>query len=323
VGALAAAILAKDAAKALGLVGDAADRGLHLGDLLDQLIDYWRGLMLVTAAGPDVNDLPGSEALQEQIKKHAAGLTLDTILAGLDVLCAARGKMRGSPHIQVLVEAAVVRLARMDDLLSVSALVQQLGSAPAPSPGDASKKNYLTGPEAVPEKPAASPPGLNGVYASVVKPDIRTIWNQVLDELGPMGSQNLRAAGEPAIFGPNALALRFPAGYSQEYAYAAAESTLDQVRAKLKKVTGADWQVRVERSAALPAPLADPPPAANRNKDLMQYPLLKRIGDVLGGQLMRMEDGFYPAAAPAAAAPAAAPPDDETEPPAPSDPDET
>ncbi|HEY2785135.1 MAG TPA: hypothetical protein VGJ05_09190, partial [Fimbriiglobus sp.] len=63
------------------------------------------------------------------------------------------------------------------------------------------------------------------------------------------------------------------------------------------------------------------PPAANRNKDLMQFPLLKRIGDVLGGQLMRMEDGFHPTALASAVAPAEVAEDD-LDPTPPTDPDE-
>jgi DNA polymerase III subunit gamma/tau len=143
---VAAAVLAKDAAKALTLIAVAADHGLHLGELLDQLVEYWRGLMLVAAAGPDVKDLPGSEALQDLIKTHAGGLALDTILAGLDVLSTAKSRMRGSSHIQVLVEAAAVRLTRMDDLVSVTGLMHQVSTAPHSPTPDTSKKNYLTAP---------------------------------------------------------------------------------------------------------------------------------------------------------------------------------
>jgi hypothetical protein len=54
----------------------------------------------------------------------------------------------------------------------------------------------------------------------------------------------------------------------------------------------------------------------------MQYPLLKRIGDVLGGQLVRVEDGFSPTAEPATAV-ESAPPADDPDAPAPPEPDET
>jgi hypothetical protein len=53
----------------------------------------------------------------------------------------------------------------------------------------------------------------------------------------------------------------------------------------------------------------------------MQFPLLKRIGDVLGGQLMRMEDGFHPTALASAVAPAEVAEDD-LDPTPPTDPDE-
>src|SRR5207302_10172002 len=48
---LAAAVLARDPARALELLGRAADEGLQLGELLDQLIAYWRDLMVLSCNG--------------------------------------------------------------------------------------------------------------------------------------------------------------------------------------------------------------------------------------------------------------------------------
>src|SRR5262249_19863200 len=53
VNALAAAVLEHDPKKSLDLLGQAADEGLQLGEFLDQLIEYWRDLMLVSCAGPE------------------------------------------------------------------------------------------------------------------------------------------------------------------------------------------------------------------------------------------------------------------------------
>ena len=47
---LATAVLEHDARKALELLGEAASQGLQLGELLDQLIEYWRDLMVVNCA---------------------------------------------------------------------------------------------------------------------------------------------------------------------------------------------------------------------------------------------------------------------------------
>src|SRR5438552_124896 len=49
--ALASAVLEHDAAGALELLGKAADEGLQLGELLEQLLDYWRDLMVANSAG--------------------------------------------------------------------------------------------------------------------------------------------------------------------------------------------------------------------------------------------------------------------------------
>ena len=86
-------------------------------------------------------------------------LTLDTILAGLDVLTTTKSRLRTTGHGQVLLETAVVRLSRLDELVPVAQLAQWLsqpGSAPPPTKpgpmslsatgpaGDGSKKNGLT-----------------------------------------------------------------------------------------------------------------------------------------------------------------------------------
>ena len=149
----------KDAKRALELLARCADEGLQLGELLDQLIDYWRGLMLVNCAdGRGRRDLTVAEQHQETLTQQARALTLDTILAGLDVLTTTKSRLRTTSHGQVLLEMAVVRLSRLDDLVPVAQLahwLSQPGSAaggeaarplrpqPAPSP-TASKKNGLT-----------------------------------------------------------------------------------------------------------------------------------------------------------------------------------
>src|SRR5437660_9853928 len=54
--ALAKAILERNPKEALELLGRSLDEGLQLGELLDQLIGYWRDLMVVGCAGADYGD---------------------------------------------------------------------------------------------------------------------------------------------------------------------------------------------------------------------------------------------------------------------------
>ena len=123
---LVTAILAGDAKTALDLIAGWVERGLQVGELVEQLVEYWRALMLVSCGGPDIRELPVTPNQQEALKKHAQSIKLDGILAGLEVLTATKSRMRGSTHTQVLLEMAVVRLCRLGELLSVGELLQAL-----------------------------------------------------------------------------------------------------------------------------------------------------------------------------------------------------
>ena len=298
---LADAILKKDAKTAVDLVAEAGDRGLQLGEYLDQLIDYWRAMMLVSVGGPTVAESVTSPTLVEKVVAHTAATNLDTILAGLDVLATTRGRMRQSSHTGVLVEMAVVRLSRLDDLVSVQQLVRAVSeggltaSAPAPSrpvvAEAAVKKNSLKAAEPAPTTE-------NGVPRPLSSTNIADIWPAVLTDVGGLKGRALHHAGLPAILGPNALAVRFPATYSLSNEESAGHQ--ECLTAALKRVTGQDWSVRIEKSAGGDDPVPTRPTpavsAAGRQKSLLEHPLFKRIADRLGGQMVRVEDGFNPAA---------------------------
>src|SRR5207249_2065701 len=75
-----------DARRATELIGEAAEKGLQLSELLDQLIDYWRDLMIVQCAGEEGQDLSVTAKNRAALVQQATSVKLDTILAGLDVL---------------------------------------------------------------------------------------------------------------------------------------------------------------------------------------------------------------------------------------------
>jgi DNA polymerase-3 subunit gamma/tau len=136
IAAIAAAVLAKDSKLALARLDAGLGGGLQPGELLIQLIDYWRDLMLVATAGADVAGLNATGKFKDTIAGQSATVPLDTILAGLDILQATLARLRGSTHGRVLLEMAIVRLSRLDDLVSLSQLAQMLqgGDRPTPAP---------------------------------------------------------------------------------------------------------------------------------------------------------------------------------------------
>jgi DNA polymerase-3 subunit gamma/tau len=339
---LASAILEGDARRAVEMIGSVGERGRNLGELLDQLVDYWRGLMLAAVGGGDLDSLPGSPATREQMARDAAGRNLDAVLAGIDILTATKSKMRGSPHTQVLLEVAVVRLARLDELLGVAQLAQWVtgggqplqpsaGKGTPPTPPSVStervKKKVVPAPEsksneAITSKMGHGEPGKEEPF--------EVVWDRVLEQVGPVLSAQLRQPPHSqAILGPNTLAIQYASAYNSTYDFVRGERNLDTLRRALKHVTGREWVVRVDLltdpvangspSAVEPPTDAPPTPSPVRTRSqLLALPFFQAATEVLGAQLMRVDDGFDPTGEPAAPVTT----DAEAAPDHPTDPDE-
>ena len=283
---LAEAVLTGNPARALEMVDEASARGLQLGELTDQIIDHWRGLML---GGIGVPGSPTSSA------------SLDTILAGLDIWTSTKLRMRGSPHTQILLEMALVRLSRLEEMLSVAQLAQWVGGAEAPL-GTAPKSTVLPLSEPVKKKtPSESSSGGVGALPILKSNNIEELWPRLKAEIGPVISARLSGTPLlPAIFGPTSLAIRFPSGYTPAVEYLRDERNSEEIRKTLKKITGNDWQVRIEelppdpKTTRVESSNGKPTGAASKRNDLLQLPFIRAAVDVLGAQLMKVEDGFDP-----------------------------
>ncbi|HJZ90184.1 MAG TPA: DNA polymerase III subunit gamma/tau [Gemmataceae bacterium] len=306
---IAAAILGKDPRRALELVARCADEGLQLGELLDQLIDYWRGLLLVNCTGGEGVELNVADHHKDTVRQQSAALALDTILAGLDVLTTTKARLRTTSHGQVLLEVAVVRLSRLDELVPVSQLAQWLGqpgstlatggrpgpTVPAASPGsaDVSKKNGTTG-LAEAFRAGSNGPAIAAVSGPTVTPigdaNLFQAWDKVKIGAGIMLAGEL-AKGIPAISGPKTLVLRFPGQYNHAYEYC--RDAGPTIEGLVRQVTGQDWAVRFEVDASVAAePVAPPISSRERERRILEAPLLSRIVERLDGRLLRMDEGF-------------------------------
>jgi DNA polymerase-3 subunit gamma/tau len=306
--ALAGAVLAKDASRALDLLGQAADRGVQLGELLDQLLEYWRDLLIANCAGTDNPPLSVTGSHRAELQKQAQALQTDTILAGMDILVSAKNRMRATQHHRVLVEMALVRLARLDDLVSLAELAQQAGGQLAATPtarsGGTPNSRPVAPPEAEKKKPEPSPESQALTNPIILTPEnTGEIWQQVLAQVGPMLAGDLRVVNSLAISGPNTLVLRLPPGYNRLEEHHLDPSRVGRIEAALQKVTGQTWNLRLESPAGSPpaAQLSGSSETAtdsalSRSKraraEALKQPLLVRAMDLLGAQIVHLDDGF-------------------------------
>jgi DNA polymerase-3 subunit gamma/tau len=311
---LAAAATAKDAKKTLELLADAADQGLQLGELVEQLIDYWRDLLLVRCAGKQVGGLNIAPRYRDVLAKQAESLSLDAILAGLDILATTKARLRASGHARVLVEMALIRLCRLEELVSVTQLLDSVsgaavrasGSQPAPrvdaraAPSPPRPAQLVTKPtvSATPE-PAVS-------LASDVLPlsaeNLPQVWLQTLTQTPPMMRSELEKAGLPAIFGPNTLVLRFASEYNAQREHCQDPKRVEKVEGILRSLTGQPVTLRIESGGgaeavsrpAAPVDQTDSSQSRHRRQrdEALREPLVKRAIEVLGAQIVRVDEGF-------------------------------
>jgi DNA polymerase III subunit gamma/tau len=305
---LAAAVLGRDPKRALELFGKAVDEGLQLGELVDQLIGYWRDLMVVNAAGPQAPAIGVGSKQRATLEAQAKSRTLDTLLAGLDVLSSTRARLRTSNQGRVLVEMALVRLGQLDDLVSLSQLAQAAaGQSPAPSsaaPVSAAsatvpKKKPLTDSESQPVSATQAPGPATGAI-ELTADTLASIWKQVLAQLGPIMSHALEKAGLPAISGPNTLVLRFPEEYNATRDRCQDPENVGRLEQLLQQLTGRKWRLQITSVGVVPDPsarIAEVPDSSQSRlplprDEVAEPPLVQWTRNLLGAQPIKADPGF-------------------------------
>ena len=170
-------LIARDAAQALGQLDAAIREGVDVGQLAEQLLGYLRDvaaalvgcqpeLMLHVAAA----DFP---ALQQAGQQWG----LETALAALQILDQALVRMRQSTQVRTLVEVALVRICKLEDLDSLSSLIAQLRDGPPAAVGPPAPRTRRESPPvaqaalpAAATPPAATPAPAPAAVSPVVTP---------------------------------------------------------------------------------------------------------------------------------------------------------
>jgi DNA polymerase-3 subunit gamma/tau len=128
IGALLAAVAARDPAGAIAALDTALAGGADPGGVIEQLLAVLRDCLLASV-GCGAELLAGSAGLGLDVAAIGRDLGTPTILAMLQVLDGAISRMRTSGHAAVLAEMAVIRLATLEDLESLAAAVDRIAAA--------------------------------------------------------------------------------------------------------------------------------------------------------------------------------------------------
>ncbi len=119
-------LMARDTAAALAECDAALSDGVDAGQLAEQLLGRMRDMMAAAVGCPAEMMLSCIPSEAAELADSAQQMGLATILAAMQILDQTVTQMRQSAHVRTLVELAVVRICRLEDLERLPELIGQL-----------------------------------------------------------------------------------------------------------------------------------------------------------------------------------------------------
>ncbi len=146
---LGQAVLGGDLKKIMALVGEVYEYGYDLKVFFKDLVDVFRNLLLVKMGQEEGPLLDLSTGEIGELKDLSAPVSLDYLQDGLHFLIQSEGELRKTGQPRLALEMILLRLARLQEVIPIDALLQKLeqleqGTRGGESPGFNS-----------PERPAA------------------------------------------------------------------------------------------------------------------------------------------------------------------------
>jgi DNA polymerase-3 subunit gamma/tau len=316
--ALAECIARRDAAAALAQLEEAAREGVDLGALTEQLLGYFRDCLACLVGCQSELLLHTEPGEREALTHLGKQLGLETLLAMAQILDQTLTRLRQSTHVRTLVELALIRLCKLEDLDAISALVGQLReSSRDPNPpakstaaGTRSQEPGTTSQEprrsAVPPAPppqkkspepnAALPPGPEPADSLSVLDDAAAAaaWKQTLAEIGDMTADFAAKADRTAISGPNRLVVWFRKAYTQALQYCERPEKRQKLEQTLSRITGRKMRIDFavsdggpEAAAGEPeTTLARPVSRRQRQQELQRNPLIRKASELFDTEII-------------------------------------
>jgi DNA polymerase-3 subunit gamma/tau len=333
IGAIVAATAARDAGAALAALDEALAGGADAGGVLDQLVAALRDCLLASVgAAPEL--MTQGEGLGVDLPELGRQLGTATILAMLQILDQALARMRSSGHPAVLAEMAVVRLARLEDLESLAAIVDKVAAgaaAPAVEPRPApvrpaaaapppsverEKKTTERAPPAV-EPPAGEAPPAPAPMAEPAAPapglpeDAAAAWRAGTEAFGGLAA-DLAVAATGVAWRENMLEVTMPGEASTAAAYLRRPEVASGIGKALSDLAGRPVRFTLlvtPAAAGRPAAqAARPAPAVSQAallREAAEHPLVARARTLFDAAIRKVEPP-RPREAPRPAEPVAA-----------------
>jgi DNA polymerase-3 subunit gamma/tau len=290
-----------DAAAALAELDSAVAEGVDVGQLIDQLIGYFRDALVAAVGGSAESFLHATSSQTEQVAGVGKVFGIETLLAVMQILDQALVRMRQSTHNRTLAEMAIVRICHLEDLDELAALAEGLrggAAASAPAGGAAAVKKKLDdiaqGATAVLSSNGAALLDKPAVAQVALTPEsVMAVWQQALATMNDMVADQAGLCEQVTLAGPRKLVVAF----KPKYAAFKQSCERPEQAAKLERAVAAivGEPVRVEfavldgQSEESAAPLQRAVSPRQLIAEKSQHPLVRRAMELFDATPIRVD----------------------------------
>ncbi len=312
-------LIEHNAAAALAEVDQAVTEGTDVGQLLDQLLGYFRDVMAAAVGCPPDALLHVSTSEQPAVKEAAGRLGLETILAVMQILDHTLARLRYLSYPRTVMELGLVRICQLENLDSLSELIAQLregvpvttaaaprGAAATPAvprtqvspPAPVSKKKY-DAPHVTPPAPAAvvqlssDADQLLAAPAQVTElteESAFSLWQTAAETLGGTAAGMAKLASNVTFSAGNKLVVYFAAKYNSGKLFCERPETASKLQRELSKLAGQSVTLAFQLQAEDPAEQARPTSVRQRIGQISQRPFVRQAMELFDATPGRLEE---------------------------------
>ncbi len=314
-------------AEAMAAFEAALASGVRLEELIGQLIECCRDLMVRAAGANDVAARSVGPDSSDRLSELADSWGSETAIAALQVLAETVSRLRWTRQSRALADLAVIRIATLENLQGVGQWLDLLRN-PSPGPATGEKKTpdplplteviVADNPVAAPVVPEpkgrnAADPGekdqLSGsletprdVNASADQPTgdcsaqeaaisrkggERQVWDRVVGSISDLLRDHIECVNRVAISGPNRLDLFFPSGYDFQKQFCQRPEVMHRLQQLWQNETGDVVQMRLVLEE--PDPAVEEDVAARAPAEIPELgALVEEAQDVFGATIERV-----------------------------------
>lgn len=306
----------RDAATALSELDAALAEGADVGQLIDQLLGYFRDVMTQAVGCDESRLLYALPSQRQEVREIAQQLGVQTLLAIGQVLDQAAARMRISTHTRTLAEMAIVRICSLENLDELASLIEQLREGTLDQSAPAVKKNSPASPAPTRPVSASSVPSPAPTVAPIAEPapedvaatnghaeepvaaapkiellaeNVEQIWKQALASLTGIIAENASHVDEVTLDSTGRMQVKFSDSFYRDACERPANR--NRLEAALQEVCGRRVALIFQASQRVDTPVANvaPPPSRRQQQaDVAEQPFVKKALELFNGDPHRI-----------------------------------